>query len=476
MTVVTYAARRTSGLLVVGVCAALLGAELVRQPVYIRVIAAGCIGISAVVGAAQWPRAALVTTLALLPYLAVSRRLLLEFTPWKSTDPMLLLAPTVLALVLIRLFAIERRPLGDDRVSKLMVVLLALTFLEVFNPRGGGLTAGVGALLFTAVPLLWFYAGEFFATRRAMRGLFGALVVSASLIGVYGLSQTWDGLPSWDQMWVNQSGYAALNVGTVTRAFGTFSSSAEYGSFLGIALVVSIAFALDRRPFFLPAVPLLAVALFYESGRAIVVTTVVAVLVVLAARTGSLRRATVTMTILLLGVVLALVLGRGALQNASSSSNSLVSHQAGGLAHPFNQKQSTLPVHLALLENGFKRGVLDPIGYGIASTTLAGSRLGSGPEAASTEVDLSNEFVALGTFGGLAYLALVALVLTQALRHAVARRDAVSLSILGMLVAVFGQWLNGGYYAVAALIWFSIGFLIAAERERVSAADDDDPM
>ena len=47
------------------------------------------------IAATQWPRVALIATLALLPYLAVSRRLLLEFTPWKSTDPLLLVAPAV---------------------------------------------------------------------------------------------------------------------------------------------------------------------------------------------------------------------------------------------------------------------------------------------------------------------------------------------------------------------------------------------
>ena len=273
MTFAIQAARRTSGVLLMAICAAYIGAELIRQPTLIRFIAAGCIGLTAVIAATQWPRVAVVATLTLLPYLAVSRRLLLEFTPWKSTDPMLLLAPTVLALVLVRLFIIERRSLGGDRVSKLMLLLLGLTFLEAFNPRGGGLAGGVAALLFTAVPLLWFFAGRELGTRRSLRILFVTLVVSASLIAVYGLVQTWDGLPSWDQMWVNQSGYAALSVGTVTRAFGTFSSAAEYASFLGIAIVTAVAFALDRRPYLLPAVPLLAVALFYESGRAIVVTT-----------------------------------------------------------------------------------------------------------------------------------------------------------------------------------------------------------
>jgi len=216
-------------------------------------------------------------------------------------------------------------------------------------------------------------------------------VVSASIVAVYGLYQTWDGLPSWDKLWVDQSGYAALDVGTVIRAFGTFSSAAEYASFLGIAIVVAVAFAADRKPYLLPAVPLLAVALFYESGRAIIVTTVVAVIVVLAARTGSMARATRHARCPARGSGAGNRPLPGRARGAANSSNALVSHQVGGLLHPLNQQQSTLQAHLGLFENGFTHGVLDPIGYGIGSTTLAGAKLGT-PQGTTSEVDLSNEF------------------------------------------------------------------------------------
>ena len=366
------------------------------------------------------------------------RRLLLEFTPWKSTDPLLLVAPAVLVLVLARLYVIERRPLVTDLLSKLMLFLLALTFLEAFNPRGGGLKAGVGrAALHGRAPSVVLRRSRVRHRTRSLRVLFIPWSVSACLIAAYGLVQTWSGLPAWDQLWVNTTGYAALNVGNVIRAFGTFSSAAEYASFLGIAIVTAVAFALDRRPYLLPAVPLLAVALFYESSRGIVVTTVVG-------SAGRARRANGKHAprnrdsdrALSACVVVALVLERGALQSASSSSNALVAHQLSGLVHPLSAKQSTLPTHLNELETGFRA-------WRCSTRSAEGSpRLRwREPSSAtnrsfSTEVDLSNAFVADGTFGGLAYLAIVVLVLAAALRHAVARRDAVSLTILGMLVAL----------------------------------------
>lgn len=441
---------------------ALVGAELIRQPSLTRLLVAGCVGLTGIILATQWPRTAAVATLVVLPVLALVRRLLIEFTPWTSTDPLLLLAPAIVGIVLVRLFVIEQRELARDRLSKLIVLLVLLSVLQAFNPRGGGVAAGAAALLFTAVPLCWFFVGRELATRRSMSVLYGVAAVTATFIAVYGLIQTWSGLPSWDRMWVKQTGYAALYVGSVVRAFGSFSSAAEYASYLAIAFVVAFAFAFAGRPYLLPVVPLLGVAIFYESSRGVIVTTAFATIAVLAARTGSMRRATLTLAVCLGGVVLAFLWGRGALQQtALRTSDPLVAHQLGGLGDPFNQQTSTLPSHYGMLENGFKRGVLDPLGQGIASTTLAGSQLGT--TSSSTEIDVSNVFVSYGTLGGLAYVAVVLTSLLAALRRAVERHDGVSLATFGMLLVVFGQWLNGGYYAISPLVWFAIGFLVASD-------------
>jgi hypothetical protein len=474
MTIAVVAARRATTVLLAAAFCAAIGATLVRQPANTRFTVALCLGLCGLILATQWPRTAAVTILALLPFLALLRRLLLDFTAWKSSDPLLLIAPAILATVLVRLYVLERRPLPKERISKLIFFLVLFSFLQALNPRGGGITAGAAALLFTAVPLCWYFLGRELATGGALKALYVWTAGSASIVALYGLSQTWNGLPSWDQAWVDQTGYAALHVGDVVRAFGTFSSSAEYASYLGIGIVVSVAFALGMRPYLLPVVPLLADALFYESSRGAIVTTAFAVIVVLAARTGSLKRATITLAVCIAAVAVGYTVGRGALmQSADTSSNALVSHQLSGLADPFNQEQSTLPTHLALLENGFKQGVIDPIGHGIASTTLAGAQLGSG--AASTEVDLSNVFVAYGTLGGFAYLAVVVIALWTALRLAVERRDAVSLSAFGIILVIFGQWLNGGYYAVSPLVWFTIGFVIASDVRSRLADEQPEP-
>lgn len=457
----TIVARRTGVALTAVLAPLLCGWVIVVQPSSIRLLVAAGLVLCGVVVAAQSPRSSMMLVLAFLPFLALLRRLLLEYTTWSAWDPILLVAPVVLGVVLVRAFVLERREPLPDAISKLVAALVLLSGIQAFNPRGGSVTAGAAALLYTAVPLLWFFAGREFATRRSLQSLFTWIVLAGGAIASYGLVQTWNGLPSWDRVWVEQTNYAALRIGTTIRAFGTFSSAAEYASFLGAVLVIAIAFALCRRLYLLAFVPLVAVAVFYDSSRGILFTTVAGVIAVVAARTGSLRRATLTLVVCLAALAAVFAFGESAIQQtAATSTDPLVSHQLSGIASPLGSA-STLPIHLSMVRQGFTKGILDPIGHGIATTTVAGSRLnGSG---GSTEADVSDAFVAYGTVGGIAYLALVLLVLRRALRRAVQTRGVVELASLGLLVTLAGQWLNGGFYALPPLLWAVIGFVVADE-------------
>jgi hypothetical protein len=54
----------------------------------------------------------------------------------------------------------------------------------------------------------------------------------------------------------------------------------------------------------------------------------------------------------------------------------------------------------------------------------------------------------------------------RALRAYVTRQNAATLAALGLMLVSLGQWLNGGYYALAPLVWFVIGWV---SRERNDA-------
>ena len=285
-----------------------------------------------------------------------------------------------------------------------MLFLLALTFLEAFNPRGGGLKAGLAALLFTAVPLLWFFAGRELATDARCECSSSRLSVSACLIARTAWTRPGTACPPGTAVGERRRGTRPY-VGTVIRAFGTFSSAAEYASFLGIAIVAAVAFAVDRRPYLLPAVPLLAMALFYESSRGIVVTTVVACSPSSPRGPEACAARRLTLVVLLAGRR-----PRTRARARRSSGRGLLVEPAGrppgGWSRPPAELRSNRRFrHISRSSRAVLSAACSTRSDGIGSTTLAGSKYGT-PQVGSTEVDLSNQFVADG-FGGLAYLAIV---------------------------------------------------------------------
>jgi len=409
------------------------------------------------------PAAAVVATVVYLILVALMRRLLIPATGgWVSADPLLLVAPLVAVALLIRLFVLERRSLAPDVLSVLVLVVFVITIVEVPNPAGRGIAAGIAGLLFMAVPLLWFFVGRELLTDRLRDGLFALIVVLALAIGAYGVAQTQFGFPSWDSQWVNISQLSSLNVLGDVRAFGTFSSFVEYAFFLGCALAVCVSFVLRGHAIALFAVPPLAAALFLSSHRSALLLSLAAIVVMCALRTRRPALA-LTITVLALGVGVGGMIAFGSkLSDAGQSSgNALVSHQLGGLGDPLDPNASTLLVHFRLVEDGFKSAVTHPLGEGPAVTNNAAG-VNSSPfdQTQATEVDFSNAFVALGAPGGVLYLVVVVLALAGAVRSYFRGREAM-LPVVGVLVASFGQWLTGGHYALSPLTWLLIGTVAA---------------
>jgi hypothetical protein len=409
------------------------------------------------------PRAAIVTILLVLPFLALARRLLILFDGWHRTDPLLLVTPFAAVLLLQTGRRLGTRP---GTVSKLVLGVLGLSLIESANPLGGSLRSGIVGLLFVAAPLLWFFVGRNIGDRRLVRTVVAGTIAVALPIAFYGLSQTINGLNSWDAAWVGSNGYGALQVGDLLRGFGTFSSAAEYATYLGIAFIAVVALAFHRRIAPLLALPLLGYAIFLESSRGIVVILVGVTILLAGIRTRRLAASVAVMVVVVSGLWWAYKAYAPTLATkAAQSGNALVIHQVGGLTHPLDQHQSTLGSHWSLLVNGFRSGLSHPLGLGTGATNIAGARFGG--VAAGTEVDVSNEFVSLGLLGGFMYLAIVFASLRHGLALYARRSDAIVFAVLGILLVTLGQWLNGGYYAVAPLLWFLIGWV---EREHMGSA------
>jgi hypothetical protein len=459
--------------IVVGVLAA---AESALFPHLDRPLVACLAALSLCLLALRRPRHAIVAVMVFLPFLGMLRRVLIPVAGWSSTDALLMIAPVLSILLAVRLF-IRGRPFGGDLLSNLVMALLALTIVQTVNPMGGGgLLVGVTGFLFLGAPLLWFFIGRELIDRRLVAVLLPVLIIVTLIIAFYGLRQTSVGLLSWDAQWLEVSGYAALRVGNTVRAFGTLASSSEYAAFLAAGLVLSAIWVMHGRLLPLIALPPLAIALFLDSSRGIVVVGFAAVLIVAGLRTGS-GRLTVAVIALGVGGVFAANHSLGSSLNTSAqrSGNSLIAHQVGGLTDPLNPDQSTLLLHLQIAGTGMVASFSHPLGLGTAATSLAATHrtladaLNTSGDA-STEVDVSNAFVSLGLAGGVIYLAIIVVTFRRVGQLCLRTRDRAALAVMGLLVISLGQWLNGGYYALSPLLWLLIGWANRAWLEQRAAA------
>ena len=150
----------------------------------------------------------------------------------------------------------------------------------------------------------------------------------------------------------------------------------------------------------------------------------------------------------------------------STSGDAITQRNVSGILDPFNSKTSTLANHFTNLTNAIKAGIQHPLGQGDAATNLASSRL-SGAGTIVTDNDLADVFVSLGLLGGVAYLVVIVLIFRRVFSAYARRKDMLLLVIGGLLVANFEHWLQGGYYAVAPLFWFVVGW--ACREEPVEA-------
>lgn len=405
--------------------------------------------------AARAPRIAIGVTLVYLAVLGDVRRALIGLVGWQPRDPLLLVGPILALLLAVPALLSRNRP--RSRLQVLVTALLILMALQMFNPRQGGLAVGVAGALFYVVPLLWFFAGRAYGDSRTLQTvifrLVPAIAVPAAMLGVY---QAFFGWLPFEKRWLSLAGYAALHVGSRLRPISFFTSSSEYEVFVVAAAVTTAALGLrHRRTWFLLALPL-AAAGFLAGSRTVMVMgtfTIALLWASLARRRGFWWPR--------FAVALAIVVGGGywALTQVSSvnagPATSFVEHQTQGLLHPLNNKTSTATEHVGLVMRGLYRGLRNPLGDGLGSTTLAANRFGG--INYSTEVDLTNVVVSLGVLGGVMYLVVIVMVVLAAARHWWRARSVLALAVLGLLVVTLGNWLSGGQYALGALIWFTIG-------------------
>jgi len=455
------------GILAGGSVAALAFGVWVQEPNRAR-LAVSAVGCLAVLGLlSRSPRHLLYAVLVWLSMLGILRRIVSEVAPISNADPILLVSPLALGLLVHLAWkrgAFERL----TRLGKGVIALQALILLGAVNPLQGSIPGGIAGLLFVLVPTLGFWIGRAFCDDRTLAVLLRVIAVLGVVIALYGLAQILVGFPSWDQHWIDTKSVGSLQVEGAIRSFGTLTSAAEYGTFLAVALIVWFAYWLRplAAPIAIPAIGLLGTAVFLESSRGLVVLTVAAVAVVLSAKARLPGLATIAVAALLL-VGLGYVARHVSAHPTGTATSALVSHQVQGLSNPLDPNASTATIHYAMLMNGIRAGFHNPIGEGIGAITIAGSRFGG--VAAGTELDPSNASVALGLPGLLAYVFVVCIGFRRLYARARTTGAGLAAAALGISAVTGLQWLNGGQYAVAILPWLMLGWV---DRPLEDARDD----
>lgn len=410
--------------------------------------------------AARTPRVALLLLLGFLAFLGDFRRLLIPVFGRSGNDPLLLLAPGVVALLVASLLMGGHLRL-NSKVAIGVAALSGIMVLQVMNPLQGGLGVGIAGTLFYLVPLLWYWLGKQYGDERlievVVKRVLMPVAVLAAVLVVY---QTVVGLLPYQQAWVDVAGYASLWVGDTIRPFGFFTSSAECARFLGIAVVVSTALAMGGHHTrgWLALTAVFVVGLFLIGSRGPIVLSSLAIASMWAARGRSLVLWAPRFAIAagIGGGALFLVLTALSMSTQFEGTvQNVIEHQTSGLLEPTNEEASTAGLHWDMMIDGFAKGLDHPLGLGLGSTTLASGKFGG--EGHSSEVDLSDMFTSLGPIGGLLYGVLIIVVLMTAVRVWHRHRHPLALAVLGVLLFTIGSWLRGGEYSIVAIVWLLIG-------------------
>ncbi len=449
-----------------------LGA-VASRPAHVRPFVAAALVLPVVIVGLTRPRQVMVVLLAFLPFLGMFRRLA-STTSAPERDPLLLVAPLVVGILIvagIRSGAFARLGLLSNAVLAMCYIIL----LGAFNPIQGKVTIGISGLLFTLVPVLWFWVARAYVDDRMFTRIVVMLAVIGVVVGGYGLIQTYAGFPSWDTKWIDNFGYSSLSVGGTIRPFASFVSAAEYGTFLAICIVLWVILIPRFQSIAVVLATVLFWALILESirGAVFILFLMLGVLAAIRLKLGVFGAIAMGACGLVLVTFVATMVRPTQRYDTGSKTGNLLRHQIDGLANPFDNESSTADQHASLIFVGLHYLPIHPLGVGSGATTIASSTFGgdSGTGAQTvTEADVSNVAVAWGYPGMAAFLLLTSVAMTRAIRLAGREGGLLPFAALALMLGTLLGWFTGGNYAVAPLPWLAMGWL-----DRRYCHLDDDP-
>jgi hypothetical protein len=427
----------------------------------------------------------ILVTIGWLTVIGLTRRLVTTFQADPRDDPLLLAGVGAVGALLViawrrgALFHVPTAPWGKLRLSPLAICVLAwsaVALIEVVNPAQGSLRTGIGGLLFWLVPVLWFWVGRAVIDRRRVGHALLLTSALATIAAVYGLLQAQVGFPFWDEDWIANRGYDALNVNgpDTLRSFGFSPSAGEYALLLSAGVVLLLLQiprcwrhlrGAKRAVLLLVAAAAAAtcsIALALSTVRTALVLTIVALALCFAAarRWGFYRAALVGLVALVALVGLANLVPTDNL--ATQGLGVRVFKTVRGLAHPFADNE-TLKPHISLTRRGLESAWHRPLGYGTGAATLSGDRDPDSPYG--SENDLANAAIAFGVAGAVLVLGTLVLGLRSGWRLLRTEHGWVEIGAFAVLIVSLRFWWNGAYYGAAPLVWLLLGWIDGLDSE-----------
>ena len=192
--------------------------------------------------------AGLVAMMIFEPLRGIIRRGQYLFIDYSAEDPIHVLTPIVTIFALLALLRSHRLAILRASPMAVPVSLLALIyFVEVFNPLQGGIVVGLSGAMFSLIPVLWFYFGQYIQ-HAFLRKVLQLMIVIGLITSLYGIYQLVFGYPAFEQYWIsNTEFYTSIALGHVERALSTFCSAEEWGRYVEFGAIAAFGFAIGQK-------------------------------------------------------------------------------------------------------------------------------------------------------------------------------------------------------------------------------------
>lgn len=409
-----------------------------------------------------------------LPFMAFIRRFIYSFSPYISIDPILIVCDMLIVLMFSYLIICEKSRISsfyaNNRLVKASFLLLLLFSLQIFNPLQGNLLVGLAGAKFYLVPLLWFFIG-LFISKKFIKKILYLIVIIGFITALYGLRQNFFGFTSFEKYWLEHSWIVSYSVGGLTRIFSTFANPTEFGNYLMIAEICTLALLLKSRrgfPLGIAAISILVFAHFMVATRGSFSGFILASFLFISLKSRNLKKSVITLllSVIILAILISTISYTRELDTMRDS-RFLVpfSHALSGLTNPAS---STAPDKIMAWKRVFTTiFTRNPLGYGLGSDSLAAGKFAG--HVYGSEHYISSIFISSGLFGGILLIYIFYLFFKQSLNLWVKDSDWVVRTIIAIMFAhiLLGSFVD---YSLGGFGWLLIGWV--AKKYTIKKKDD----